>query len=111
MKEFINKNVEMISRILEIEGFNQEKLENILEIISNKKIHFDFAGACPYGFYLNVTLEKRINHLQGFIDFLKEKELYKEDYKIFSGCLYEYEIIIDKDKPSEVIIRFNNPKQ
>lgn len=114
MKDFITKYPEMISRILEVEGFNREKLEKILEITSNERINFDFAGACPDGFYLQVNLEKRIKNIFEFGEFLKERGFYERDYKILDerslgfDC---YRIIIDHDKPSEVQIRFNNPKQ
>jgi hypothetical protein len=113
MKDFISKHPEMISKILEVEGFNREKLEKIIEITSNKKIKFEFAGACPYSFWMDVNLGKRINDLDYFIRFLKENDLYKEDYRMssssFSYC--DYRVFIDQGKPSELEIRFHNPKQ
>jgi hypothetical protein len=111
MKDFIINNPEIISKILEVEGFNKEKLENILEITSNPKVNFKFAGSCPHGLYLQVDLENRIDNLSLFIDFLKEKELYNKDYHITKRSYgdYTFSVTINEGKPSEVNIEFENP--
>jgi hypothetical protein len=115
--QFITKNIEIVKKILEIEGFNKEKLEKILEITSNNNFHFDFVGGCPDNFWLATTLEKRMNthdYNEQFTNFLKEKNFYEEGYKIISGGdwqNYDYKVVVDQGKPSELQILFSNPKQ
>jgi hypothetical protein len=110
MREFIVKHPELIYKILEVEGFNKEKLENILKITSNDKLKFEFAGSCPHGLYLQVELKNKVDNLVSFIEFIKEKGLYDKNYKITKRDYgdYAYSVTVDNEKPSEVDIEFYN---
>lgn len=111
--KFIIENSRIISKILEVEEFNKEKLEIILETKSNKNFEFSFMGnACPGNFKIQTELNKKMEecnylaNLENFTNFLKKMNLYKEDYKIMQ--IYEnlYKLFIDKDKNSEIQIIF-----
>lgn len=117
LEKFITDNIGMVKTILEIEGFNIKKLEKVLEITSNKNFNFDFVGGCPDNLWLVTVLEKRMStydHNEEFTNFLKEKNLYEEGYRIIGGGDwqgYDYKVIVDQGKPSEFQILFYNPKQ
>ena len=76
--------------------------------MNSKNFDFYISNSCPDEIILNLNL--KINNLNQFKQYLDENNFPVADYSIQEDIFSRYEIKINKDKPSELRIYFNNPK-